>query len=73
MNKIIHIYPVSMNDVNDWLTDAIYTAEGHDQNVIGTIGIMLEDLSGFIHSDPKLKKKFHEYLEIAERQDEELH
>jgi hypothetical protein len=49
MTKTILIYPVSVEEVNDWLIDAIYEAEGHDRNVIGTIGIMLEDFSGFIH------------------------
>ena len=73
MTKTIHIYFVSVEEVNDWLIHAIYEAEGHDQNVIGTIGIMLEDFSGFIHSNPRLKKKFHEYLEKTERQDEEIH
>ena len=71
--KIVEIYPVSVKEVNEWLVDAMYTAEGHDRNVIGTIGIMLEDFSGFIHSNPRLKKKFHEYLEIAEKQGEEIH
>jgi hypothetical protein len=64
MTKTIHIYLVSVEEVNDWLIHAIYEAEGHNQNVIGTIGIMLEDFSGFIHSNPRLKKKFHEYLKI---------
>ena len=71
--KTIEIYPVSVEEVSDWLVDALYTAEGHDKNVIGSIGIMLEDYSGFIHSHPKLKAKFMEYLELAERQDEEIH
>lgn len=73
MTQTINIYPVSVEEVNDWLVDAIYTAEGHDRNVIGTIGIMLEDFSSFVHTNPKIKKKFIEYLEIAERQDEEIH
>jgi ferritin-like metal-binding protein YciE len=66
MTKTIHIYLVSVEEVNDWLIHAIYEAEGHNQNVI-------EDFSGFIHSNPRLKKKFHEYLKITERQDEEIH
>ena len=71
--KTIHIYPVSVEEINDWLMDAIYTTEGHDQNVIGTIGIMLEDFSGFIYEDPKRKKQFMAYLELAEKEDEALH
>ena len=73
MNKTIHIYPVSVKEVNDWLIDAIYEAEGHDKNVIGTIGIMLEDFSGFIHDNPNLKKLFMKYLESAETEDEVIH
>jgi hypothetical protein len=51
----------------------MYTAEGHDRNVIGTIGIMLEDFSGFIHDNPNLKKLFIKYLESAETEDEVIH
>jgi hypothetical protein len=71
--KIIEIYPVSVEEVNEWLVDAMYTAEGHDRNVIGTIGIMLEDFSGFIHDNPNLKKLFIKYLESAETEDEVIH
>jgi len=73
MSKVINIYPVSADELNVWLEDAIYNSEGHDRNVIGTIGIMLEDFSMFIHSSDELKKQFIEYLEIAEKQGEEIH
>jgi hypothetical protein len=73
MTQVINIYPVSVEEVNDWLVDAIQRAEGHDQNVIGTIGIMLEDFSGFIHTDQKLKKQFLEYLDTIEAEEEMLH
>ena len=71
--KTIHIYPVSVEEINDWLMDAIYATEGHDQNVIGTIGLMLEDFSEFIYEDPKRRKQFMAYLELAEKEDEVLH
>ena len=73
MTKVIQIYPVSVDELNVWLEDAIYNAEGHDRNVIGTIGIMLEDFSMFIHSSDELKQQFIDYLEIAEKQGEEIH
>jgi hypothetical protein len=73
MTKVIQIYPVSVDELNVWLEDAIYNADGHDLNVLGTIGIMLEDFSMFIHSSDNLKKQFIDYLEIAEKQGEEIH
>lgn len=73
MTKVIQIYPVSVDELNVWLEDAIYNADGHDLHVLGTIGIMLEDFSMFIHSSDNLKKQFIDYLKIAEKQGEEIH
>lgn len=71
--KSIYIRAVSVMEVNEWLVDAIETAEGHDRDVIGTIGIMLEDFSGFIHDDPKRKSEFMDYLQAIEEDDEVIH
>lgn len=73
MTKSIAIYPVTVEEINDWLTDAIQEAEGHDRNVLGTMGIMLEDFSGFIYYNPELREDFMEYVRIADMQDGEIH
>jgi len=73
--KTIYIKSVSMEEVNEWLVSAIETAEEHDRNVIGTIGIMLEDFSEFVHNNPKRKMEFMEYLQSVqyEAKEEILH
>jgi len=73
MSKTIKIYPVSVDEIKDWLEASIMKLDGHELNVIGTIAIMLDDFSGFIRHDPINQQKFLEYVEMAEIQDEEIH
>lgn len=73
MSKTIKIYPVSVDEINDWLEAAIMEFDGHELNVVGTIAIMLDDFSGFIQHDPKNQKRFLEYVEMVEKQDEAIH
>jgi hypothetical protein len=45
MDEEIYIEMVSSEEAYQWINDMIQTLEGHDRDVIGTIALMLEDLT----------------------------
>ena len=51
----------------------LQTLEGHDRDVIGTIALMLEDLTEFVNKNEFTKKHFIQFIEDKHDSEELLH
>ena len=73
MNNEVYIQMVSSDEAYDWLNDMVQTLEGHDRDVIGTIAVMLEDLTEFVNKNEFTKKHFMQFIEDKHHIEELLH
>ena len=73
MDDEIYIEMVSSDEAYDWLNDMLLTLEGHDRDVIGTIALMLEDLTEFVNKNEFTKKHFMQFIEDKHHIEELLH
>ena len=73
MDEEIYIEMVSSEEAYEWINDMIQTLEGHDRDVIGTIGLMLEDLTEFVNKNEFTKKHFMQFIEDKHHIEELLH
>ena len=63
MDDEIYIQMVSSDEAYEWINDMVQTLEGHDRDVIGTIALMLEDLTEFVNKNDFMKKRFMQFIE----------
>jgi len=73
MDEEIYIEMVSSDEAYEWLNDMVQTLEGHDRDVIGTIALMLEDLTEFVNKNEFMKKHFMQFIEDKHDSEELLH
>jgi len=73
MDEEIYIEMVTSDEAYEWLNDMVQTLEGHDRDVIGTIALMLEDLTEFVNKNEFMKKHFMQFIEDKHHSEELLH
>ena len=73
MDEEIYIEMVSSDEAYEWINDMVQTLEGHDRDVIGTIALMLEDLTEFVNKSELMKKHFMRIIEDKHDIEELLH
>ena len=73
MDDEIYIQMVSSDEAYEWINDMVQTLEGHDRDVIGTIALMLEDLTEFVNKNDFMKKRFMQFIEDKHEGEELIH
>ena len=73
MDDEIYIQMVSSDEAYEWINDMVQTLEGHDRDVIGTIALMLEDLTEFVNKNDFMKKHFMQIIENKHEGEELIH
>lgn len=68
----IIIEMVSSEEVYNWLNDKLLEFEGDDLNIVGTIGVMLEDLTEFINSNQLIYDRFVKFVDTKHNEEEEV-
>ena len=69
----IEIEMVGSEEAYEWINDKLRVLKGSDLNHLGTLAVMLEDLTGFVNKSKFTQKQFLKYIREQEEECETLH
>ena len=69
----IEIEMVGSEEAYEWINEKLRILKGSDLNHLGTLAVMLEDLTVFVNKSKFTQKQFLKYIREQEEECETLH